>query len=150
MFDNIGGKIKNLAMVVAWVGIIGFVVAGISMMALDAAVVGLFVAGFGALFSWVGSFALYGFGELIENSKVIAYNLEKMNTHKSPNAKSVKQVKSMPTNGSKQTNTATGQRVSEIEESSETEETWTCEKCGLVQPVSWDVCWECGAEKPKA
>ena len=82
MFSNIGGKIKGLA---TFLTIFGFVVfGGIALITLlasfaggeEAIVVGLiasfFIAVIGCLASWLGSFLLYGFGELIENSKKIA------------------------------------------------------------------------------
>ena len=80
MFDNIGGKIKGLAKSVCWFGIVVCVITGISMMAYKTGNPynnypllwpGVEVAVLGSLLSWVGSFALYGFGELIENSRII-------------------------------------------------------------------------------
>lgn len=69
MFDNIGGKIKTLAQVVTWIGIIASVISGFAIMSIDEEIfVGLIVMIFGALMSWVSSFVLYGFGQLVENS----------------------------------------------------------------------------------
>ena len=75
MFDNIGGKIKKLAQVVCWVGIISSLVIGIVLMAMTdpgftdyLTFVGLLVAVLGSLGSWVSSFFIYGFGELIERA----------------------------------------------------------------------------------
>ena len=73
MFDNIGSKIKTLAKVVCWIGIIGSVIAGIAMIATMGSVgvlSGLLTIVLGALLSWVGSFVLYGFGEMVENSDI--------------------------------------------------------------------------------
>lgn len=78
MFDNIGGKIKSVAKSIAWTGIIAFVGYGIALLFLGAVIDGVLFAVIGALASWVGSFALYGFGELIENSTSINHNLEKL------------------------------------------------------------------------
>lgn len=74
MFNNIGSKIKGLASVICFGGIILCIIIGIVVAALDE---DLILAGFaimilGALLSWVSSFVLYGFGELIENSAIIA------------------------------------------------------------------------------
>lgn len=68
MFDNIGSKIKNLAQGVCFIGIACSVICGISFLAIDEDLflVGLLVAVIGALCSWLGTFLLYGFGELIE------------------------------------------------------------------------------------
>lgn len=72
MFTNIGDKIKNLASVLAWLGIIGSIIGGIVMIAVGLESSEIFVLfGFltaiaGSLVSWIGSFLLYGFGELID------------------------------------------------------------------------------------
>lgn len=70
MFDNIGGRIKTLAQVVAWMGIIASVISGIALISIDEDMifVGFMIMIFGALMSWVSSFVLYGFGQLVENS----------------------------------------------------------------------------------
>lgn len=70
MFDNIGSKIKTLAKVLTWLGIIGSCISGILLMAEDEDLIaaGLLIIIFGSLISWGGSFLLYGFGQLIENS----------------------------------------------------------------------------------
>ena len=70
MFDNIGGKIKTLAQVITWIGILASIISGIAIMTIDDEMifVGLMVMIFGALSSWVSSFVLYGFGQLVENS----------------------------------------------------------------------------------
>ena len=70
MFGNIGGKIKTLAQVVTWIGIIGSVICGFVLMGIDDDLIftGFIIALFGSLSSWVSSFVLYGFGQLIENT----------------------------------------------------------------------------------
>ena len=76
MFKNIGGKIKGLAKVICIVEIAISVVAGIGMICSgynDAMVsMGCVVMIVGPLVSWIDSFFTYGFGELIENTTVIA------------------------------------------------------------------------------
>ena len=73
MFKNIGGKIKTLAKLVTWIGIIGSIIGGIIIMSNNEglAIVGLLVMLIGSLISWVGSFFTYGFGELIERTCLI-------------------------------------------------------------------------------
>lgn len=81
MFADIGSKIKSLARVLCWLGIIAAVISGIALISQGSASRGyyssssgsLVFSGFlvmvlGSLFSWVGSFVLYGFGELVEAS----------------------------------------------------------------------------------
>lgn len=70
MFENIGGKIKGLAKIICWIGIIISVLFGIRLMG-QAGVVGIFYMAIGALLSWVGSFVLYGFGDLVESANII-------------------------------------------------------------------------------
>lgn len=81
MFNNIGGKIKGLAKFMCWLGIILSVIIGILLImsatnrngyyrSTDSATVvyGIIVIVVGSLLSWIGSFVLYGFGELVDNS----------------------------------------------------------------------------------
>lgn len=80
MFKNIGGKIKGLAQVICYLGIAISVIAGIFMIGFGSSsyngdtmiVMGCVVMIVGSLVSWIGSFFAYGFGELIENTTVIA------------------------------------------------------------------------------
>ena len=84
MFDNIGGKIKGLAKVICWIGIIASCIGGIiywvAASKLHAGFVG-FLAGLGiivggSLASWIGSFTTYALGELVENSAEIRENTD--------------------------------------------------------------------------
>ena len=70
MFNDIGGKIKGLAVLLTWLGIILSVVIGalIASASDDLIVAGFIVIVVGILLSWIGSFCIYGFGQLIENS----------------------------------------------------------------------------------
>ena len=89
MFTNIGGKLKTLAKVAAWLGIIASVISGIGMMTMRgynygygyggglAIVAGLVVIIVGSLAAWLSALALYGFGELIEKTTEIADNTRK-------------------------------------------------------------------------
>lgn len=80
MFENIGSKIKTLAKVICWVGIIISVVVGIILLASDSDV-GLIVMIVGSFVSWIGSFFTYGFGELIEKATEIAENTKSLNSN---------------------------------------------------------------------
>ena len=82
MFRNIGGKIKGLAELITWLGIIGSVICGIILINQGSgyygssalATAGVVVIVVGSLTSWISSFILYGFGELIEQTTWIAEN----------------------------------------------------------------------------
>lgn len=71
MFSNIGGKIKSLAVCACTCGIVFSIIYGIYIMTTlrnSHALTGLLIIIFGSLLSWIGSFVLYGFGQLVENS----------------------------------------------------------------------------------
>lgn len=74
MFDNVGSKIKALASFFCWGGIIASVIGGIILIGLDEDLIfaGIAVIVIGSLLSWISSFVLYGFGELVANSAIIA------------------------------------------------------------------------------
>ena len=65
MFENIGGKLKALALITCIVGIAASVITGFAMIA-DGESGGIIVIIAGSLASWVGSLFTYGFGELID------------------------------------------------------------------------------------
>ena len=71
VFDNIGRKIKTLAKVFCWLGIIESIIIAIIMISNYHAEIrkaGWIVLFAGPLFSWISSFALYALGEIAENS----------------------------------------------------------------------------------
>lgn len=79
MFNNIGMKIKKLATALTWIGISFFVIIGIVVMAITSefnaasgVLSGFLIMAICSLFSWISSFLLYGFGELIDNTAQIA------------------------------------------------------------------------------
>ena len=73
MFANIGSKIKKLAEILALLGMLLSIVGMMVLLIYEQIVAGLLVWPFGCLFSWLGSFVLYGFGELIESTKRVEY-----------------------------------------------------------------------------
>jgi hypothetical protein len=81
LYTNIGSKIRGLAKVICWIGIIISFIAGIAMIAGMSqynagmgVLTGLLYMALGSLISWISSLALYGFGELIEKTAEIARN----------------------------------------------------------------------------
>lgn len=68
MFSNIGGKIKVTAKVCFWLLMVLFAIVGFVWMDSGAILAGFIAIIAGALAAWVGSFILYGFGTLVENS----------------------------------------------------------------------------------
>ena len=92
MYSNIGGKIKVLAWIIAVLGIIGSFVSGLGVAfmcieeleytaegMLAGALSGILTLAVGTVISWVGTFILYGFGQLIDNSDKQVALLEAIN-----------------------------------------------------------------------
>ena len=78
MFNDIGKKIKAVAALSAALGMIASLIVGLVLMSEDSVGLGLVTIIFGSLLSWVSSFALYGFGELVDNSAKTAANSAKI------------------------------------------------------------------------
>ena len=81
MFDNIGGKIKTLAKVICWVGIVASAISAVYVGAVTSnlngalgIVIAIPLVLLGAVLSWIVSFTLYGYGELIELTAKIEQN----------------------------------------------------------------------------
>ena len=81
MFYNIGKKIKSLASILFWGGIIAHVIAAIIMIGIgvddhedELIVFGVILLFVGPLMSWINSFFIYGFGELIDKTCDIERN----------------------------------------------------------------------------
>ena len=91
MYTNIGQKIMKLAKVIAILGIIGSAIAAIGIWVGSAQFLGMssyygrssgvstsyifagiLVLVVGSLGSWIGSFLLYGFGQLVQDTALIA------------------------------------------------------------------------------
>ena len=79
MYDNIGGKIKSLAIVICVIEVIAAVIAGIVLIANDDTPNGLLVMFVGPLAAWISSWLLFDFGQLIENSEIIAEEFKRKN-----------------------------------------------------------------------
>lgn len=133
MFNNIGGKIKVLAQVACWVGIICSVIFGfIYGHEADSFLIGLLIIVLGSLTAWTSSFALYGFGEMINqleclnsNSKRIFDLLKERNTV-------------VPADAVK------NQTVEKTREPQKFEHKWVCYSCGKW--IDKSPCPHCGNE----
>jgi hypothetical protein len=78
MWDDIGGKIKFLAKVIAWIGILSSIIVGIIFISEGIQLhycIGIIVIG--SLISWISSWFMFGFGELIEKATDIENNTRK-------------------------------------------------------------------------
>ncbi len=132
MFNNIGDKIKKLAMVSTILGIIISVIYGIVLMASDNDLifVGLLVIVLGSLLFWIGSFTLYGFGEMINQ-------LEYSNSNSKKIYDLLNKKESFSTN-------CIPQHVEKPSEPQKSEHKWICNSCGKLRDKS--PCPYCGNE----
>ena len=78
MFGNIGEKIKGLAIFCTIIGCVLSIACAIFCCATDMILLGFVILVAGGLLSWVGSFLLYGFGELITQTTNIAQRTLRM------------------------------------------------------------------------
>lgn len=120
MFDNIGSKIKTVAKVVCWIGIIASIIIGFVLMVQDddTAFAGILTMILGSLGSWIGSFMTYGFGQLIENSDILVKQGQK-----EPISHNTYSTNSTPSNNHQ----------------------WRCNKCGNM--ISEEICPICNKDK---
>ena len=75
MFDNIGNRIKVLAVILTLLGIVASFIVGTVFLDFEYVedktlriIIRLFIIVGGSFLPWVSSFLLYGFGQLIENT----------------------------------------------------------------------------------
>lgn len=79
MYDNIGGKIKLLAIWIFIIEAIAAVIFGIDLVANDDGLFGFLTIILGPIVAWVSSWLLYGFGQLVHNSDIIAEDFSRKN-----------------------------------------------------------------------
>ncbi len=66
MFDGIGKKIMAMAKTLCWVGIIVSIIIGMGMLSFNP-LSGLLTGFLGVIFSWIGSWIMYSWGEVVDN-----------------------------------------------------------------------------------
>ena len=77
MFNHIGKKIKMLAIIQTWLGIAASLIAAVILAGFveeNNIAVGIIIFIVGSVVAWMSSFLLYGFGQLVDNSDIIAEN----------------------------------------------------------------------------
>ena len=125
MFDNIGSKIKTVASTLTVIGIVLSIISGLIVL-LDGEISGLFMMIFGSLLSWLGSFLLYGFGQLVENSDKILRCLEGHPSEGQPQSPPCQTVYAVPVS---------------------TAPDWQCASCGQLNRGHVAYCQNCGVTK---
>lgn len=78
-YDDIGGKIKDWAKWIFTVEAIAAVITGITLWANGSVLTGFLVIVLGPFVAWVLSWLLYGYGQLIQNSDIIAEEFNRKN-----------------------------------------------------------------------
>lgn len=147
MFDNIGGKIKKLAVILCIIGIIASVIGALFLWITASRVrygygttyviYGFVVLIGGFLTSWIGSFGLYAFGTITENSDYLVEQnreiidlLHSNSVGKTSNSKlNLNSVSSAPVS------------------TTASKDPWTCKSCGSENPADARTCRNCGAPR---
>ena len=147
MFDNIGGKIKTLAVVVCVVGMIASLIFAIVLWSMDSYRTPTIALGFGVLIggcvvSWVGSFFTYGFGQLIEDTAAIREALK-------PTSKPEIEMRPMMNAPEHEARTKPVLQYAPIVGKKTENLRWTCQKCKCINTSSNDICSCCGSEKER-
>ncbi len=111
MFDNIGSKIKILAIVCCIIGIVATIASQVIVVftakyttstSYDALIIVLNII-IGVVISWVSSFVLYGFGQLVENSDTVVELLKTKDNNvivEEDNSSNTRKAKSVNLNAS--------------------------------------------------
>lgn len=136
MFTDIGKKIKSLAQIVCWIGIIGSAIGALATIRFSF-LTALLILAAGALGSWLGSFALYAFGELVDNSALQVRRTEEL-------------IRIIQRQGSSNAGAAPAHPGAPyVPAASHTGHTgtWTCKHCHGVNASTELFCKECGKDR---
>ncbi len=164
MFDNIGGKIKAFAKAVCWIGIIFSIGFGIYLIYHEIYKEGVVWLIVGPLSSWIGTFVLYGFGELIESVDNIEYKIDQLVEPPKQNEGALSKL--LNNNSVRQEEEKQGWkcqcgRVNPLfvgtcacgknKDNKQvikpaTRRTITCPECGSIEDASHTQCYKCGAK----
>lgn len=143
MLDNIGGKIKTLAVVVCIIGMIAsvigaFVIWGMHDSRYNPTIwLGFIVLLAGCLGSWIGSFFTYGFGQLIESNEEEVALLRRIDN----------QIKAAQ-NQNNAAQTTSGQRSGAEKQVKMLPKGWKCPDCGYDYNGADKTCCDiCGARR---
>ena len=129
MFNNIGQKIKNLALVLFTLESAASILFGLICTGLFENTLFLLICIIGPFVSWISSFLLYGFGELVDNSSKIKSDTEDQKKNQEIIIKELKKLN--------------GSNPSEDTDSKK----WTCENCGTLNDKYASFCYICGNKK---
>ena len=138
MFENIGDKIKGYASFTAFLGmglsiVIGLVLSRLGAISNEGSLrfCGIVIGIGGCLSSWVGSFVLYGFGQLVENSDILVLEAKKKPV-------TISTASRQCTNNSDENTQA-----SPIQVHYDPASPWTCFNCDTTNPAKNQYCKVC-------
>ncbi len=144
MFKDIGEKIKFAAKLLCWVGIIGSIIMGIAFGSLGSATkgteadisglmsfIGVTITIGGSILSWIGSWLLYSWGDIVNNVQEINYTLNKQ---------AEQNLKTAPQSSKLFRSSQTTSKATSIK--------WTCPKCSEENNANAQYCINCFTKKP--
>ena len=143
MFDNIGSKIKGLATIISFIGIGASIVIGLSLLFNGGGAVSVIIALIGALFSWLSSFFMYGFGQLIENSDEAVRILKATNNQQPQPTETFTSVDTSADSHLQQIALPPQEHTEEIISDGKI---YKCQKCGARMNRPYATCVFCNAE----
>ncbi|MBE5938786.1 MAG: hypothetical protein E7266_00175 [Lachnospiraceae bacterium] len=146
MFDNIGEKIKTLTKTIVGIGIFVSIISGVFLLAqfcsVDAPGIGfilfILIAGGGSAISWVSSFVIYGYGELISKTTEIERILSGRQTEKNIHIMNEQEYTEMVI---QKEFDDVGIKIHE-----QGENTWICPECCRENHLNKTIC-KCGYER---
>ena len=164
MFDDIGEKIKMVAKIACWIGIILSVCCGLYDFAHEMPIDGIIWIVVGPISSWIGTFVLYGFGELIDRVTSIEYKVNILGETPEQNEGALSKL--MRSNSVSQTEENNGwkcqcgrfnpmyvgtcscgkEKNGNLAFKSAPKRTVRCPECGSVEDASHAQCYKCGAK----
>ena len=143
MFDNVGSKVKVLAVVGCILGIIGSVILGATAMFSGQLPLGIVYIVVGILISWLSSLTTYAIGESAENTESILNTLTKINWNQSQ-SQSQNQSQSPNQNQNKNQSIETNSiNFLDFDNGN-----WTC-SCGSKNNAMANFCPVCHKSRPK-
>lgn len=160
MFSNIGGKIKIFVVVCFVFGCIGAVITAISFWAqMDKGgalmfLYGLLAGGGVFLISWIGSFVLYAYGQMVENTDYMTYYLEEIAKETKKQTALLAAEKGAPATTARRDQYVSGNSgMSNFRQSalgygtSGKNNIWRCKNCGEENAATSVFCASCGEHK---
>lgn len=135
MFNNVGRKLKDIASVITYIGIALSVILGILMIKSIGFLLALLIIAVGSFISWISSIGIYAFGELVDNSTIIASHYKSAD-----DSRVYSTATSAPTADT--SNTAASKVGIPLSSNPQQTTVKTCPHCGEV--VRTGVCGMCG------